>query len=301
MVDFFRELPNIFRKRYLETHERYLKSIADVAAHLYPKKGGNSKRVCLAMVGNMLSAGNFTESMADKEFESPHFRNLRNSWYHEVALNNPHDNLDERLKFAPWKIIQCYYSVFSGISSLIRCFHRFRRLSHDSVLNIFGNEFLRNRKRKIFFLPPFNFHLNQQGRFDTAFEKAVGWKYATEYHIPNIKECLKSVHEKGHVTTILHYFKKLRDWVQYEDSYLFFRLYGERVKEYLDFSLSKITFGYLAQIEFFLINLFRWTTVKLQFDTFRRELEQNLKIEPMNLIQRFKVYEDCLSNNLNTH
>lgn len=257
------------------------------------KKGGNSKRVCQAMIKSLMSAGNFTESMVDKKFESPYFRNLRNSWYHEAALNYP-QNLDERLKFAPWKIVQCYYSVFSGISALIRCFRDSGQLSHDGVLNIFGTEFLRNRKRKVFFLPPFNFHLNQDGGFDTAFEKAVGWDYATKYHIPNIKKCLNLVYKERRITTILHYLKRLRDWVQYEDSYLFFRLYGKSVKENLDFSLNKITFGYLVQIEFFLIKLFGWNTVKLQFDTFNRELNQNLKIEPTTLVERFDIYEERL-------
>ena len=261
---------------------------------MYPPMHEGSKRVCRTMVENLLSGGRFAESMIDHEIESLYFRNLRNSWYHEVALGYPQDNLEDRLKFAPWKIVQCYYSVFSGICALVRCFHLSGQLSHDSTLNIFGNEFLRNRRRKVFFVAPFNFHLDQHGNFDPAFEKVVGWDYATKYHIPNILECLKSIHKQSRVTTIPHYLKGLRDWAQYEDSYLFFRLYGKTVKENLDFSLTRITYGYLVQIEFFLIKLFGWDTLKLQFETFNQELKQNLKIEPSNLVERFDVYKTHL-------
>ena len=40
--------------------------------------------------------------------EIPEFRNLRNCWYNECALNYPFDNLDERIKFASWKIMLEY-------------------------------------------------------------------------------------------------------------------------------------------------------------------------------------------------
>ena len=80
----------------------------------------------------------------------------------------------------------------------------------------------------------------------------VDWSYASKHHIPKIIQCLKSVHTGNQLTTIPHYLKRLREWVQYEDSYLFFRLYGDSVKNNLDFSLKRISFGYLVQIEFFL-------------------------------------------------
>ncbi|MFX1296822.1 MAG: hypothetical protein ACFFD2_18445 [Promethearchaeota archaeon] len=295
MVKLLEHLPELFRQRYLDTHEKFLKSIADIAAHLYFKTYNHLEDGCEIMIKILLSAGNFSEKMTNESYESPYFRNLRNSWFHEVALNNPEGDLNERLKFAPWKIIQCYYSIFAGISALIRCFNSSTISSHKKIFNIFGNEFLRNKKRKIYFLPPYNFYLNQQGNFDPLFEKIVNWNYASEYHIPKIKQCLKSVHTKNHLTTIPHYLKKLREWAQYEDSYLFFRLYGESVKKNLDFSLKRISFGYLVQIEFFLIKFFGWKSLKLQFDTFNRELEQNLEIKPTNLSQRFIIYEKYLS------
>ncbi|MHA1703982.1 MAG: hypothetical protein ACTSWK_17145 [Promethearchaeota archaeon] len=123
----------------------------------------------------------------------------------------------------------------------------------------------------------------------------VDWPYASEYHIPKIKQCLESVQIGQQLTCIPHYLKRLREWVQYEDSYLFFLLYGESVKERLDFSLKRISYGYLVQIEFFFIKLFGWEPLKLQFDTFKDNIEENLEISPINLAQRFRVYEEYLS------
>ena len=296
MVKLFKDLPKLFRQRYLNTHERFLKSIADLTAHLYFKRYNHLEDGCENMITTLLSVGNFSEHMVDKSYESQYFRNLRNAWYHEVALNNPQDDLDQRFKFAPWKIIQCYYSIFAGISALIRCFNSSEIDSHNKIFNIFGNKFLRNKKRKIFFLPPYNFHLNQQGNFDLLFEETVDWPYGRENHIPNIKECLKLVHTGNKITTIPHYLKKLREWVQYEDSYLFFLLYGETVKTNLDFSLKRISFGYMVQIEFFFIKLFGWEPLKFQFNDFNEKLEENLEINPINLSQRFIIYEKHLSN-----
>ena len=88
----------------------------------------------------------------------------------------------------------------------------------------------------------------------------------------------------------------MRDWAQYEDSYLFIRLYGESVKNNLDYSLERISFGYMVQIEFFFIKLFGWEQVEPQFNTFYEELEQNLGICPVNLTKRFSIYKKNLSN-----
>ncbi len=294
LADFLKELPQIFRKRYLDTHETYLKSIADISAHLYPSKRGDDRPKCEKMVKCLLGAGPFGESLVDSEFESVYFRNLRNAWYNECALNESHD-LDANLRFAPWKIVQSYYVILCGIGALVRCFNRSKGpMRQIETLGKFGTEFLRTRQRKAFFIPPFNFHVDQKGNFEPDFERDVAWDYANQYHIPNLRKCLSSVHRVGSITTIPHYLKSLREWAQYEDAYLFFRLYGKSPKRNLAFALSEITFGYLTQIEFFLIKLFGWGAIELQYDTFFREMKSNLKTEPRNLACRFAVYTDYL-------
>lgn len=291
MVKFLDALPQIFRKRYLETHEKYLKSIADVIVYLYGNRSWKEK--CEKMLSRLISAGELGERKIDTEHETTHFRNLRNCWYHESALNYPYgeENMDSRLKFAAWKIIQCYYSIFSAICSLVYSFHKSQKKSHEKILNIYAREFLSHHRRRDFFLPPVNFYLNQQGNLPERFLKMIDWDYAHKYHIPNIIECLeKTSTRRPTLVTVAHYLKNLRDWVSYGDAYLFFRLYGQSPKRNLDFSLQNIVFIHCVQTEFFLIKLFGWEAVKLQYDTFSTQLKNNLKIESPTLEARFLVY-----------
>lgn len=288
MVKFLAELPKVFRERYLNTHETYLKSIADIIVHLYGWKSWEER--CAKMKLCLIGADKMRKRK-DIDEETPHFRNLRNCWYHECALIYPSEILDERLCFAAWKIIQCYYVVFSSIASVVCCFHPERK-SHNATLNIFAREFLCHSKRKGYFLPPVNFYLNQQGRFPEEFSRKVDWHYADSYHIPNIIKCLENVRRKNQMATIPHYLKKLRDWVTYGDAYLFIRLYGESPKKNLDFSLDNIAFIHCVQTEFFLLRLFGWDAINRQFETFSDQLKSNLKITSAPLTARFNVYSE---------
>lgn len=289
LPDFLNELPQVFRKRYLQTHGVYLKSIADIIATMYKTRNLQkaSNRMILKLIAQQAS---LDERREDPGYETLEFRNLRNCWYHECALNHPFENLDERLRFASWKIIQCYYSVFSSVASLICCYHPPQK-SPMKTLNIYGREFICNKKRKNFFLPPVNLYLNQQGIIPEDLSRMITWEYAHEFKIPNIKKCLTSVHKENTITTIPHYLKYLREWVTYEDAYLMFRLYGESPKTDLDFSLQRIAFIHCLQTEFYLINLFGWDSVKRQYDTFSAELKHNLKTWSPTLLARFKAYQ----------
>ena len=301
MVDFLAELPQVFRERYLDTHERYLKSIADVITHLYWRKPRGWKEPCRKMIHKLIPAGNLPRRK-DVGDETLHFRNLRNYWYHECALHYPLRNIDKRLRFAAWKIIQFYYAVFSSIASLVRL-ENTQLKGHDKILNFYLTNFVCNKHLRGFFLPPVNFCLNQQGVFSDKFSKMVNWKYADSYHIPNIKECLQYTKkemkkERGRVGNlrigIPHYLKILRDWTNYQDAYLFFRLYGQTVKQNLDFCLKRITFIHCVQTEFFMMKTFGWDAVNLQFETFMGELETNLGISSPVLERRFNVYRENL-------
>lgn len=256
-----REQRRIFRERYLDTHEVYLKSIADIIAYLYQWQAPPDVR-CGEMVSRLTKAGKI-DKRKDVDEEEPQFRNLRNSWYHERCLNYPTWSLDERTLFAAWKIIQCYYAVFSSVATLVTC-TKPQRKSHEATLNIFAREFLSNRRLKAFFIPPANFYLTQQGKLPKPFSQQVNWNYADERHIPNIVKCLNAVREEDRMVTIPHYLKQLRDWVTYGDAYLFIRLYGRSPRRKLDFSLRAITFIYCVQAEFFLLRTFGWKAVYRQ-------------------------------------
>jgi len=288
LVDFLRQLPEVFRERYLQTHSVYLKSIADIIAAMY--KTRNLRKASVNMVRKLLTQGaKVDEKREDPGHETLEFRNLRNCWYHECSLNYPFKNLDERLKFASWKIIQCYYSVFASIAALVCCYHPPQK-SPIKTLNIYGREFLCSKERRNFFLPPVNLYLNQQGIIPIDLSERISWGYAHEFKMPYIKKCLESVHKENTITTIPHYLKSLREWVTYQDAYLLFRLYGEAPKEDLDFSLKKIAFVHCLQTEYYLINLFGWDAVERQYDTFLTELENNLGITSSTLLGRFDAY-----------
>lgn len=293
MADFLKELPKIFRKRYLRTHGIYLKSIADITAHMYGimydmtelEEPTTSMILALSTQGAELD-----EKRQDPGHETPEFRNLRNCWYHECALNYPFESIDERLRFASWKIIQCYYSVFSAVASIVCCHHPPQK-APMKTLNIYGREFLCNRKKKNFFLPPMNLYLNQQGVIPKSLSEMITWDYGHEFKIPQITECLKSVHKENTITTIPHYLKSLREWVTYEDAYLMFRLYGKGPKGDLDFSLKRIAFIHCLQTEYYLINLFGWGAIERQYEAFSNELRRNLKIESPTLLARISSYQ----------
>lgn len=289
MTDFLKELPKVFRKRYLRTHDRYLKDLADIISTMYHisnwEQGSNYMTLKLLDQEVRLD-----EKRKDPEHETLEFRDLRNCWYHECALHHPFTDLDDRLRFASWKIIQCYYSVFSAIASLVCCYHPPQK-SPMKTLNIYGREFLCNRRRRNFLLPPVNLYLNQQGKIPSGLLEMITWQYAHEHKIPTVIKCLRSVHIEKTITTIPHYLKSLREWVTYEDAYLMFRLHGETIKANLDFSLKRIAFIHCLQTEFYLINLFGWDSVKRQYDTFTAELERNLKTESPTLLARFDAYQ----------
>lgn len=310
MVDFLSNLPQVFRKRYLDTHERYLKSIADIIGYLFGPKYGKTiedwRECCIKMLLRLIPAGQLPRRN-DVGFETLHFRNLRNSWYHECALHQPIDNIDERLLFAAWNIVQCYYAVFSSIASLVRLKNTELK-GHDKILSFYLTDFICNKNLRGFFLPPTCFFLSQNGAFSRKFSNMVNWDYADAYHFPNIKKCLeyaKKEMEKEHNGRIIkgrigipHYLKALRNWANYQDAYLFFRLYGSTVKQNLDICLKRITFIHCVQTEFFMIRTFGWDALRLQFETFRNEMEDNLGIVSPALEDRYEVFCDYFEDQI---
>ena len=291
LADFLKDLPIVFRKRYLDTHGVYLKSIADIIAAMYHTRTTDFEEASVHMIQKLMAQGaKLDEKRQDPGHETFEFRNLRNCWYHECALNYPFKSLDERLRFASWKIMQCYYSVFSSIASLVCC-HYPPKKSPNKTLNIYGKNFLCSRMKKRFFLPPTNLYLNERGVIPKSLSETVTWNYAHDFKIPHIEKCLRSVHKESTITTIPHYLKSLREWATYQDAYLMFRLYGESPKEDLDFSLKRIAFIHCLQTEYYLISLFGWEAFERQYKTFSTELRNNLKIESPTLSARINAYQ----------
>lgn len=230
-----------------------------------------------------------TEKNVDTKKEALAFRNLRNCWYNESALNYPYDNLEERIKFASWKIMQCYYTVFSAIASLVCCHYKEKRRI-EATLNLYANEFLCGKKKN-FTIPPLNLFVNQQGEIPEESMDSITFEWGRHNSVPVIKSCLLEIQERNRLTAIPHYLRSLREDFTYKHMYLLFRLYGSSPKEKLDNSLNKIAFAYSLQTEVYLIKLFGWNALKAQFDLFSLELKDNLEIDSPMLVSRFTTYK----------
>ena len=289
MVDTLNEqnLAQMFRDRFLDKHYPMLNSVSDILTQLYGTDSIMSKN----LITKIYSKGHINLTLTDPATETINMRSLRNAWYHECSLNYPLKDT-ERMKFPAWKIIQCYYAVFSSIAALVRSFDVYSK-GHNSLLNSYGTLFLRNHKMKRFFVIPLCIHLNQQGDLGDSYYELLTWKYGTKHHLPIIIKRLEKTrvenNSKG-IVTIPHYLKSLRDWATYEDPYIFFRLYGQTISKKLDGYLRNICMAYLSQTEAVMIKLYGFDAINLQKEVFSENLTTYMEIEPNELIERFKVH-----------
>ncbi len=280
-----------FRANYLNTHEKYLKSIADVITWSY---GNRVRSVSEGILDKMEVDQNYFDKIGSswRGDEEKAFRNLRNSWYHECALRYPFDAEDiDRMKFAPWKIIQFYYAIYTASSAIVRCYDNSEQLSHVKVMNILTSNIIMQPKLGIrFFVPPFGIYV-KKGEIAPSCKDSIEWAYGRKNHCPNIEECLLRTYEKRNKNvTLLHYFKDLREWVNYEDAHLFTRLYGQTVISNLNYSLLEISNAFNTLSDTFLINFYGPDKVYSEFETFVEEMNKHLKVDPEFLRARFELY-----------
>jgi hypothetical protein len=97
------------------------------------------------------------------------------------------------------------------------------------------------------------------------------------------------------IFAVPHYMLALREWVNYEDAYLFFMLYGPNPRERLVRSLNGITASYLTEAEYYLIRRYGWNAMNLQFTTFVYQLTDKQHSSSPELENRFEVYSKVLS------
>jgi len=288
------ELAKRFIGSYLNTHGQYLKSICDVIRVVQ----GGSKEILNNIKVDHIYFDKIRSNYTGDEERA--FRNLRNSWYHECALHYPfdvngNDATKIRMKFAPWKIIQFYYSVYTAASAIVRCYSSAEKLSHEKTLSILTNNFVKNPKLGTdFFVQPFGLYVSNNGEFKPLCKDAIPWEYGKKYHCPNIEKCLLSAHKKrkNKNVTLLHYFKDLREWINYEDPYLFIRLYGPTVIDNLNDSLLTISNAFNTLSDTFLINFYGLDRVYSEFDEFIENIKTHLKIDPEFLQARFNLYRN---------
>ncbi len=229
----------MFRQRYLSVHDVCLNGLGDLIATAYD--GGRPARdQCAKMLLILAPHTDPGIKLNDPEdFESPYFRNLRNAWYHEFAMRR------SGLETAAWKIVKAYYAVFCSVSAVVRTLRGSGLRGHRPMLLAYGEEFVRNARRRQFLLPPSNLFLID--RLEGS--DAITWPYGLQYKVPNVESGLRwardwatkvyGIPERAPVT-LPWYLLGLREWVNYSDAYLFLMLYGESIKNKLEAALNNI-------------------------------------------------------------
>jgi hypothetical protein len=290
-----RSLASRFIDSFLDKHIRYLKSIHDVIVTLYRSKDGVRKGILDEISVDKAYFDEIKVSWNGNEKKA--FLNLRNAWYHECALGYPfgadEDNVKARMKFASWKIVQFYYAVYTAASAIVRCYYSPDKLNHEKALRILTNNFIKHPKLGInFFIPPFGIYARNEEVIPSC-KDAISWEYGKTHHCPNIEEALLSSCKirRDENITLLHYFKDLREWINYEDAYLLIRLYGPYIIRDLDKSLYEISNAFNMLSEIFLINFYGSEKVFAEFEGFTKEVKNNLEIDPDFLNKRFELYK----------
>ena len=219
-------------------------------------------------------------------------RALRNAWYNESSLIYPKD-FEKRMQFPAWKIIQCYYSIFSSIVSFVRTFDS-KTKGHDHILNKYSTLITKETIKK-YFQTPINIYLKQDGSLP---DEVAKWRYPSsynyDYNLKKIVEALQNIRQqenKQKRMTIPHFLKEFRDWAAYQDGYIFCRLYGQNIKTNLDRALINICSAFLSQVEIILIKLYGLDTITYQYMDLSKKLEQYIGIRNTNLDHRFAIYE----------
>lgn len=248
-------------------------------------------------INSILKSGKSGYSFTDPDEKAINMRAVRNAWYNESSLIHP-SNIDERMEFPSWKIIQFYYSIFSSIVAIVRTFNNDTK-GHDKILNSYS-QLIRDNKLKKYFNAPINFYIEQ----DEELPKSIpGWRhpYAHSYTIGKYQDFLRETKVLNGIKTRVtfpHFFKRFRDWTTYEDGYIFFRLYGKTIKETLDRSMIAISSAFLAQMESLLMILYDYETLNFQYEIFSNNLEKYIGLRNTNLDTRFKTYNSFFNTNI---
>lgn len=272
-----------FFQRYLSTHERYLDAIWAVGV---PPGDGKVVR----RIGIPTEVIDELKGKA-RGIQGKSIRAMRNAWYHECAFWCPENNENEWIRFAPWKIIQFYYSIFCMISAMVRCIDDSPQMAHKTVIDKFTKSFIMNvQLNQVLFYAPFCFYLDN-GTIHPSPVGRVPRTYALENDFPILPRCLASIpNRSAKPISVFHYFKSLREWATYEDSYIFMNLYGPTVKGKLRHYLQHILPAFLCIGENFLVAFWGADIIRTEFDSFTSGMIRVTEFTPSSLQSRFEEY-----------
>lgn len=252
-------------------HAEYLDSIADLITFTYQKDSDLDCFNILLIVGK--SEEYFTKIKTNQEYDfNSAIRNLRNAWYHEVAFIQDNSSRQEKMKFTVWKIIQFYYGIYCALSSIVRC-EIIEEMGHIKMINYFTNNMLNRRELSGFFPQPFCFIMAPDGKIKPEFAKKISWTHGLQIKCPSVEKCLTQISD-GKTVSIFHYFLDLRNWVNYEDSYIFRRFYSTSVKPNMYFNMLTILSTFVSIAEIFLMYTLNYQTIHDEAELFINDFDQ---------------------------
>jgi len=272
-----------FRQKYLDAHEVYLDSINAILP--YP----------IATIVQRIDIPNEAIDELRKRRECDQAQslwNMRNAWYHECSFWHPRDTGDDEWsKFAPWKIIQFYYSIYCMLSAMVRCVDTSPRIGHKKMLDKFTKGLVMHPilNQKLFIVP-FCFYMDK-GILYPKPEDLIHRRYALENDFPHLKQCFDNIpNSSTKPVSLFHYFKCLREWANYEDSYIFMNLYGPGVRQKLKNCLQNILSAFLCLGEELLLAFWGPNMIQVEFNEFTSKMTMVNKFEPSSLQSRFEEY-----------
>jgi hypothetical protein len=274
---------NDFRRRYLNVHEPYLDAIWAITV-----PSGDGKVIRRIDIPSSLIEELKESGQAD---ESRSIRAMRNAWYHECAFFFTENN-EEWLKFPPWRIIQFYYSVYCMLSAMVRCVDNTPRLAHQTMINKFTEGFVMDdRLSQVLFFAPFCFYVDNEGNVCPEPAYRISRTYALENDFPTLCQCLKNVPNRSNKPiSVFHYFKLLREWTNYEDSYIFINLYGPSVRDKLKHCLQHILPAFLTIGENFLVAFWGADKIRAELQIFTSKMVSIIGYSPSTIQARFDEY-----------
>lgn len=283
---------------FLNTHYKYLEEIAQLVSLGATRKTWTAIPKLNAALSDRLSISDNwvkAKSRQDKGLPDTAIRHLQNAWFNECALLYPNDgNFLERMRFAPWKITQFYYVIYSGLSAMLRFVDSTADRTHIGSLNFFVSGIVADSRlcTKLFPLP-LGFFLNGDKLLpdrDHVKIPSQSRYYRGELNLilTETRSALRM--KEDSVVGMVHYFRWLREWFNYYAAYVFANLYGATVKSNLDHDLAVISNSFMMATEKLAISFLGKRRFHALYGNFRRMLIDSLNVTPKFIDERLALY-----------
>lgn len=151
-------------------------------------------------------------------------------------------------------------------------------MGHEKMINYFTINILRRKALRDFFPQPFCFVMGQNGIIQPSFSSKIDWKHGLKIKCPTLELCLKNIFN-GSTVSLFHYFLQLRNWVNYEDSYIFRRLYSKSAKPIMFSNMEVILTTFLTISELYLMKVLDYDEIISEAQTYITEFGKYMEPE----------------------